>query len=50
MSPVERRTLIFNRLQTEGKVNLNQIAAELGVSSMTIRLVPVMPLILAAFS
>ena len=37
MSPVERRTLIFNRLQTEGKVNLNQIAAELGVSSMTIR-------------
>lgn len=37
MSPVERRTLIFDRLQTEGKVNLNQIAAELGVSSMTIR-------------
>ena len=37
MSPVERRTIIFDRLQQEGKVNLNQMAEELGVSSMTIR-------------
>lgn len=37
MSPVERRTILYNRLQADGKVNLNQIAAELNVSSMTIR-------------
>ena len=37
MSPVERRTILYNRLQAEGKVNINQIADELNVSSMTIR-------------
>lgn len=37
MSPVERRMLLLNRLRADGKFNLNQMAAELGVSSMTIR-------------
>ena len=37
MSPVERRMLILDRLRAEGKVNLNEMAAELQVSSMTVR-------------
>ena len=37
MSPVERRMLILDRLRAEGKVNLNEMAAELNVSSMTVR-------------
>ena len=37
MSPVERRALIMDRLQLNGRVNLNELAEELGVSSMTIR-------------
>ena len=37
VSPVERRMLILDRLRAEGKVNLNEIADELQVSSMTIR-------------
>lgn len=37
MSPVERRAMIFERLQRDGKVNLVALADELGVSSMTVR-------------
>ncbi len=37
MSPVERRMLLLDRLRTDGKFNLNQMASELNVSSMTIR-------------
>ena len=37
MSPIERRRILLDRLRSDGKVNLNEIAAELGVSSMTIR-------------
>lgn len=37
MSPIERRLLLLDRLRTDGKFSLNQIAEELNVSSMTIR-------------
>ena len=37
MSPLERRALILDRLQTDGRANLNELAEELHVSSMTIR-------------
>ena len=37
MSPVERRTMIHNRLLRDGKASLTDLAAELGVSTMTIR-------------
>jgi len=37
MSPIERRAMIFERLQRDGKVNLVSLADELGVSSMTVR-------------
>jgi DeoR/GlpR family transcriptional regulator of sugar metabolism len=37
MNPIERRALILRRLQRDGKVGLNELAQELGVSSMTIR-------------
>ena len=37
MSPVERRTIIYDRLQAEGKVSLTDLATDLGVSTMTIR-------------
>jgi DeoR/GlpR family transcriptional regulator of sugar metabolism len=37
MNPIERRALIYQRLQRDGKIGLNEMADELGVSSMTIR-------------
>ena len=37
MSPVERRITIFDRLQQDGKVSINELAEQLGVSSMTVR-------------
>ena len=37
MSPIERRTMIHNRLMRDGKVSLTDLAAELGVSTMTVR-------------
>lgn len=37
MNPIERRTLILQRLQRDGKVGLGELAQEFDVSSMTIR-------------
>lgn len=37
MNPVERRMAIMERLQAEGKATLEELASQLGVSTMTIR-------------
>ena len=37
MNPLERRAHILRRLQQDGKAGLSELAAELGVSSMTVR-------------
>lgn len=37
MNPIERRSTLFARLQREGKVSIKDVAAELGVSTMTVR-------------